>query len=122
MAPGKRVLALQEERAGQLQPHPHQRGVVHQDRAEQRNRLVQLRLAVRLRQVRAGLHGGHAGVETGGNVGVRQRRRGPRGGGAIPGGGLPVRDGGEDEQGEAQQGRRVENSRHGRLARRGGED
>ena len=58
------ILALEEERAGQFQPHTHKRGVGHEDRAEEPDRLVELRFALRLRQTRALHHQRHARLET----------------------------------------------------------
>ena len=69
MPPRERVLLLEEERAGQLQAHPHQLRPGHQHRAELGDRLVeQFVPLVGRRGARGLLHRLHAGEEAGGGV------------------------------------------------------
>ena len=50
--PGQRVAALEEERAAQLEAHPHQVGAFHQHPVERRDRLVEQRVPPVLRNAR----------------------------------------------------------------------
>ncbi len=65
MLPRQAVLSLEEEGAGEFQPHPDEAGALDQDGVERRDRLVQERIPVLLRPPRppGGAHRGEAGEE-----------------------------------------------------------